>query len=77
MPLSKGRLLRFVLPKLDTAADTVSALSTILRAVAAGELTTVEASELANTLGAFCKALELHNIEKRVERLEKARRDAE
>jgi hypothetical protein len=65
------------MPKLDTAADTVSALSSIMRAVADGELTTDEASALANVLEIHRKALELHNIEKRVERLERARGNVE
>jgi hypothetical protein len=75
-PIRKGRLVRFIMPKLETAADTVSALSSIVHAVAAGELTTSEASELSNVLEIHRKALETHDIEKRVERLEKARSDA-
>ena len=39
MPLHKGMLLWFVLATLESAADTVSALATIMTAVSRGELT--------------------------------------
>jgi hypothetical protein len=63
--------LRFELPKLESARDAAGAISALLVAVSAGELTPAEASELTKLMDAYVKAFEVAELAERVERLEK------
>jgi hypothetical protein len=69
-PARKDRPVHFELPKLERAADAVAASAAIVAAVASGELTPSEASELSKVIDAFTRAMETHDFEDRLSRLE-------
>jgi hypothetical protein len=69
-PPRKDRPVTFGLPKLETAADAKKAAAAVIAAVAEGELTPSEASELARLLDAFTRVLEVSEFEERISRLE-------
>ena len=60
----------FEMPKLETAADAVKASAALIEAVSVGDITPGEASELSKLVDGFTKAVELHEIQQRLERLE-------
>ena len=72
-PARRDSPVSFVLPKIESAGDAVAAMSGILNAVAAGELTPGEASDVARLLEGFGKILEVSEIEQRIAALEKER----
>jgi hypothetical protein len=71
-PPRRERSVAFALPKLETPADAVNALATLVGAVATGDLTPGEAGELSKLIEGFTKAVELHEIQQRLEKLEAA-----
>lgn len=71
-PPRKSRPVCFDLPNLDTGADTVSAFDAILRAMAAGELTTDEATAVAGILESRRRASDLAALEERIAQLERS-----
>src|SRR5918997_2261683 len=72
-PVRKDRPVTFALPKLTKAGDAVAAAAAIAEAVAVGDLTPSEASELAKLVDAFARAIEVHDINERLSRLEEER----
>jgi len=58
------------LPAMTSAADLPEAVSAILAAVAAGDLSPTEAGRLSGVLADTARALEAHEIEARVSELE-------
>jgi hypothetical protein len=72
MPPRKDRPVMFTMPKLETAADAVKATAALAEAVAAGDITPGEAGELAKLVDGFTKAVELHEIQQRLDKLEAA-----
>src|SRR5918911_1256239 len=70
MPVRRERPTPFVLPELRTAADAVQASAALLEAVAAGELTTSQAAELGKLVESYVKAIEVSELEARIEALE-------
>ena len=70
-PAKRERPSPFTLPKLETAADAVAASAALVQAVAAGELTTAQASELGKLVESFVKAVEGADIEQRLAALER------
>jgi hypothetical protein len=72
MPARKDRHVPFALPKLETAADSVKAMAALVNAVAAGELAPSEAAELSKLVEGFSRAVDLHDIQQRLDRLEAA-----
>jgi hypothetical protein len=66
----KDRPVVFDMPQLKTAADAVNAASAIVSAVASGELTPGEASEVAKAVNVFTQAVSNADIEQRLVRLE-------
>ena len=60
----------FALPALRTAADAKLAASALLKAVADGELTPSEASEIGRLLDSYTRILEREEFEQRLIRLE-------
>ena len=72
LPARKDRHIPFSLPKLQTGADAVQATAALVQAVAAGQLTPSEAAELSKLVESFSKAIELHEIQQRLETLEAA-----
>ena len=70
MPPRKDRPVMFTLPKLETAGDAVKATAALVEAVALGDITPGEASDLSKLVDGFTKAVELHEIQQRLDRLE-------
>jgi hypothetical protein len=69
-PERKGRPVSLDLPPLTCAADLATALSAIVGAVAAGELSPDEGQALAAILETQRRAIETADIERRLEQLE-------
>jgi hypothetical protein len=70
MPPRKDRHVPFAFPKIAKAADAVTAAAAIVEAVAAGDLTPSEASELTRVLESYSRILEAADHEERLKRLE-------
>jgi hypothetical protein len=70
MPPRKDRPVMFTLPKQETPGDAVKATAALAEAVAVGDITPMEAGELAKLVEGFTKAFELHEIEQRLAKLE-------
>ena len=71
-PPRRDRHIPFELPPMEKAADAVKAAAAIAQAVADGELTPSEASELSDFVANYVKALEISDLEARLQRLEAA-----
>jgi hypothetical protein len=72
-PPRKDRHITFKLPAIISVADSVQAISALLLAVADGEITPSEAAEVGRLIDGFVKAIEVSDIQTRLERLEKAK----
>lgn len=72
IPPRKDRPVQFAMPELKTAADAVLATSALVQAVAAGDITPGEAGDLSKLVDGFTKAVELHDIQQRLDALEAA-----
>jgi hypothetical protein len=72
-PPRKDRPVNFSIPALETAADVKRAASAIVKAVAEGELTPSEASELSRLLDNFTRVLEATDFDERLSKLETRR----
>ena len=68
---NRHRPAAFNLPQLAVAADAVRAMATIVQAVADGELSPSEASELAKVVQRFAQTLKTADIDKRLAIVEK------
>jgi hypothetical protein len=71
MPARKHEPVAFELPRLDTAADTVTAAATIVAGVAAGELAPAEAADIAKAVDIYVRALATQAFEERLAKLER------
>ena len=70
-PIQKGRSIQIqLLPPIKQANDVVQGYEAILNAVSDGSITPDEASTIANVLESKRKAIETHEIEKRISVLE-------
>ncbi len=69
-PVRKDRPVMFALPKLETPSDAVRTSAALVEAVANGELTPGEAGDLSRLIEAFTRAVEAHEFEDRISRLE-------
>jgi uncharacterized protein DUF5681 len=69
-PPRKDRAVAFALPDLVNAEDAVRAMAALVGAVAAGELTPSEASELSRLVEVFTKAVDTHELQQRLTTLE-------
>jgi hypothetical protein len=69
--LPKDRLIQIELPKLNHASDAVDALGVIIDAVATGQITPNEASELSNLVGKYAQAINVADVELRLDNIEK------
>jgi hypothetical protein len=65
----------FDLPKVEAAADVLSALGAVVDAVAAGDLTPDEGATVAGLLEAKRKAIETVEIKRRIAALEQQQKD--
>ena len=71
-PARKDRPVAFALPAIESTADVVKASAALLHAVASGELTPSEAAELGRLVEAHVRAIELTDVQARLEALERA-----
>jgi hypothetical protein len=70
-PPRKDRPVLFGLPPVSSAADAAKAAAGLLEAVAVGDLTPAEASELGKLIDAYIKALEATDFAERLDKLER------
>jgi hypothetical protein len=70
LPPRKDRTVLFSLPKLESAKDAVTASAAILEAVANGDLTPMEASELSKLVANYVEALKTSDLEERLAKVE-------
>jgi hypothetical protein len=71
LPPRKDRPVNFAFPKIENATEAATTMSAVLTAVAAGDLTPTEASEVGKLVDIFVKAVEASDLTERLERLEK------
>ncbi len=69
-PPRKDAPVSFALPEMKNAGDALTAINSIVQAVAKGELTPGEATSLAGLIEAFRKVAETDDLEQRITRLE-------
>jgi len=72
LPVIKDRPVIFEIPKMNESRDAVNASAAIVEAVAAGELTPVEAAELSKVIDGYARSLQTVEFEQRLSTLEKA-----
>jgi hypothetical protein len=70
MPPRKDRHVAFPLPAMNEPVDAVKGLASIVAAVASGELTPSEASELTKLVEGYARVLEMVDHEERLRALE-------
>ncbi len=70
LPPRRERPVKFKLPELSSAADASVAMASITSAVARGELTPAEAGELSKLVESYVRAIEVTEIERRLQVLE-------
>jgi hypothetical protein len=76
VPARKDSVIRFTLPPIATANDASAAMSSVLSAVAAGEVTPGEAIEVGRLIETFIKTHEISDLENRIAALEGRPHDA-
>jgi hypothetical protein len=72
LPVRKDRPVWFDLPEIKEARDAVKASAAIVEAVASGDLTPSEASELSRVVDSYARTLQAAEFEERISKLEKA-----
>ena len=70
-PVRRGRPVRFALPPIESAADIVKGLGSLLQSTAAGDISPEEAATIASVLEVKRKAVELVDLEDRLAAIEK------
>ncbi|AWN39958.1 DUF5681 domain-containing protein [Methylobacterium durans] len=70
LPPRKDRTVNFDLPEITTTADLPRATSALLQAVAAGDLTPAEASDIGKAVDAHVRAIEAADLHQRLLRIE-------
>lgn len=73
LPPKRDRTIDIGLPKLQTADDAVNAMALIIDAVGSGNITPSEGEAISRVVDAFVRAIQAHDIEKRVSLLEEVR----
>jgi hypothetical protein len=71
LPPRKDRPVSFTLPTINSAQDAAAIVSSVLAAVAAGEITPTDAAEVGKLIDSYVKAYEIAELAERLERLEK------
>jgi Family of unknown function (DUF5681) len=71
LPPRKDRPLTFDFPSINNAAEAATTMSAILAAVASGEITPTEASEIGKLVDSYVRAVETTELAARIERLER------
>jgi hypothetical protein len=69
-PARKDTPVTFEMPQLERATDAIKAMAAIMSAVASGDLTPAEANEMAKLVDTFTRAIEAHELDQRLKRLE-------
>ncbi len=72
VPPRRDRPVTFTLPKIEGPDDAANAMAAILKAASDGELTPIEAGEIAKLLDVYVHTVEATDLTKRIEQLEKA-----
>jgi len=70
VPPVKDKPVTFDLPGIDSAQDAAAAVGAVLRAVAYGDLTPIEAAEVSKIVNTYVTALEASDLEQRIAKLE-------
>lgn len=70
-PPRKDRSIAFEMPSIDTIDDLPAATRAIMEAVSVGDITPSEAAELGKLVDAHVRAIEVSDINKRLEALER------
>ena len=73
LPARKDRPVTFTLPPIKTPQDAAATISAVLAAVASGELTPSDASEISKLIDVYIEAVKTSDIVERLDRIEKAR----
>jgi hypothetical protein len=73
LPVRKGGGVSFSLPPTRNAAEVLEASSAVLAACASGRLTPQEATDISVLIAGHAKPIELVDLEKRIERIERER----
>jgi Family of unknown function (DUF5681) len=71
VPPRRDRPVSFSLPKIEGPADAATAMGAVLEAAAAGELTPMEAGELAKLVDVYVRTVEANDFAKRLAELER------
>ena len=71
LPPRKDRPVSFTLPTINSAQDAAAVVSSVLAAVAAGDLTPADAAEVGKLIDSYVKAYETAELANRLERLER------
>src|SRR4029453_6398297 len=74
LPPRKDRPVRFPLPPINRAQAAATIVSSVLAAVAAGEITPADAAEVGKLIDSYVKAFERAELADRLEGLERCRR---
>jgi hypothetical protein len=77
MPPRREHLAPIAMPQTHTAADLKAAMAAIIAATPGGEILACEGSGAGAVIEVFRKALEMHDLARRLERLEQADAAAE
>ena len=70
LPPRRDTVLAFALPRMVTPEDAVKAIGAIVDAVAAGELSPMEAETLSGMVESFAKAIEISDLARRITAIE-------
>jgi Family of unknown function (DUF5681) len=70
LPARRGLPIAIKLPAIKTAQDCVAAMSVVMGALAAGRISTIEASELSNVIDATRRTIETIDLETRLAAIE-------
>lgn len=70
LPVRRDRLIQIELPPIGTAGQVSSAVDTVFRAIGEGRITPVEGETITNILVHKMKAMQVEEIESRLEKLE-------
>jgi hypothetical protein len=71
LPPRRDRPVNFTLPSINSAQDAAAIVSSVLAAVAAGEITPTDAAEIGKLIDSYVKAYETAELAERLERLER------
>ena len=72
LPVRKNRPIEIELPAIETIADAPKAIGAITAAVARGDITVPDASDLSKLIEVYVRAVEAHDLDKRLRAVEEA-----